>query len=104
MPIRDEDMTPDDVWEALLGEGNGGPFFRSALALLSLVPPQAFADAVDRIGRETTLGPLLQPQNYLDGRRFDNARDYADVLRAAGHLRAVLERVAARPSPAGGGG
>ena len=84
-------MTPDQVWDAFLGAGHGA-LFRSAMALMLMIPPDAFDDAVGRIERETTVGPLLNPSGYTDGRRFDNARDYVDVLAAAGRLRAVLAK------------
>jgi hypothetical protein len=95
------EMTAADVWPAIMRDEVHGMAVRQALAFLMMVPPEAFAEAINRIGRETSLGPLLDPTAYLDGRRFDNATDYAAVLNAAAKLRAELGRAADR---ARGGG
>ena len=100
--MSEGDMDPGQVWEAFFGVDNGGAFFRSSLHLLMLIPPAAFDTALERISTEATLGPLLRPSGYVDGRRFQNARDYEAVLRAAGDLRRTLERITQRSIEAAG--
>jgi hypothetical protein len=75
---------------AFLGDEGQGAAVRTALELLCLVPAESLAKAVKPIDRETTLGPLLHPSAYLDGRRFDNAAEYTKVLRAVRDLRRLL--------------
>ena len=78
-----------DVWTAILGDEHGGPF-RAMLLLLYTFPPKVLQDAIDRINRETSIGPMLNPTAYLDNTRFNNAREYIDVLEAAIKLRRLL--------------
>lgn len=82
-------MTPDEIWETIVGEEYGA-ILRSALATLALVPSDVMIDAINKISRETAVGPLLNPSAYLDGRRWDNARQYQQVLGAAAELRRLL--------------
>lgn len=95
-----ETMTADQVWDAFLGEGRGA-IFRVALMGLLTIPIKQFDEAIERIHRETLLGPLINPTAYVDGRRFKNADDYIEVLQAARKLRATLEKL--RPEEIGGG-
>lgn len=82
-------MQPDDVWDALVGDGYGAAL-RIALQTLMLVPLEKLSEAVDRVNRETAIGPLTNPSAYLDGRRWKNAEDYAAILRATLTLRRLL--------------
>lgn len=81
------------IWEVLFGEERGFAV-RQALTLLSAanISVEEVDLAIVQIGRETTLGPLLDPSAYVDGRRFDNAHDYAEMLRA---IRGVIRCLAA---------
>lgn len=95
------EMTPDEVWCAFVGER--GIFLRQALTMLLMVPEEKIRQGIEQIERETALGPLLNPSAYVDGTRFDNARDYLEVLEAACKLRGVLARVMERGCTAIGG-
>jgi len=57
--------------------------------------------AIERINRETAIGPLLNPSVYVDGRRFNNAREYCDVLEAILRLRTLVKDPAENTQPAG---
>lgn len=78
------------VWQAIMGDPAHGSAVRIALCLLQTVPIAAFRGAIDRIRREATVGPLLNPSAYLDGRRWKNAEQYLEILNAARLLRRAL--------------
>jgi len=86
MPLPDS-----TIWEVLLGPAKGA-MVRSALSLLVAagVTPEEISAAIQAIDRETAIGPLTNPTAYLDGRRFDNAREYIDTLRALHALTVAL--------------
>lgn len=80
-----------EVMSVFLGE-DYGPIVKSALTLLSAIPPRVFIDASNKINRETTIGPFINPTAYLDGRRFENAREYCDLFEKLGAVTRFLER------------
>lgn len=85
-------MNANQVWDTFLGAGNGS-LFRSAVQLMVMIPETAFTEAREKIETETALGPLVDPSAYVDGRRFDNARDYQKLLRAALDFRRALSAI-----------
>lgn len=85
-------MTPTDVWPAIMADHAQGLALHTILRILNEVPTDALIDAMNRIERETTIGPMTNPTAYLDGRRFDNARVYQTVLRHLAEIRGVMER------------
>lgn len=93
MPLPDS-----TIWEVLLGPAKGA-MVRSSLSLLVAagITPEEISAAIQAIDRETAIGPLLNPTAYLDGRRFDNAREYIDVLRALHALTKALEPARSAP-------
>jgi len=83
------EMRPDAAWSAIVGEEHG-PFVRHILIALTSIPKNTFREAVDRIEHEETIGPLINPTAYLDGRRWANAREYKAILSALHNLRTLL--------------
>lgn len=85
-------MNGEQVWGSFFGDECKGSLVRQALSLLVMsgVTPAECQEAVYRIEREVSIGPLLNPTAFLDGRRFDNAREYAETLRALGGLLRTL--------------
>lgn len=83
-------MTPDEVWQSFLGE-EAGTVFRQAMMLLNLVPIEALEQGIDRINRELSIGPMINPTAYLGGKRFDNAREYIETISLALRLRGFME-------------
>jgi hypothetical protein len=61
-----------------------------AVLIIESIPAGAFQKAAQRIDREASIGPMLDPSAYLDGRRFDNARKYTDILNAANMLQEAI--------------
>lgn len=103
--MQGQQFDASNAWLAIIGDEHGGTV-RLCLAFLSKVPESVCIDAINRIGRETSIGPMLNPTAYLDGRRFDNARDYIDVLNAMRPLLRVLNRLDpadGKAEPKGGG-
>lgn len=49
-------------------------------------------DKVDEINCETAIGLLLNPTEYVDGARFQNAKDVIDLLKAMNAFVQVLHR------------
>lgn len=78
-----------DPFAAIVGESYAGAF-RSAMMLLSLIPPEVLSDAISDIDRLEGIGPLLDPTAWLDGSRFRNAKEYRDLLRAVLAVRRLL--------------
>jgi hypothetical protein len=83
-------MNSSDIWTAVCNDERNGMMLRSACAMLMTVPAAALIDAVKRIEIETTVGPITNPSAYLDGRRFDNAKEWVRLLEAAIQLRQAL--------------
>lgn len=69
---------------------------REACAHALAIEPVAFdvfvQDKIDEINRETAIGPLLNPTEYVDGSRFKNAKDVIELLKAMNGLVQVLHR------------
>ena len=84
-------MSGAEVWAALMCDNvSHGSLIHVMLGALRTIPVEAFEAAIYRIQRETTIGPLLDPTAYLDGRQFDNAREFVDILRALRDVRQLL--------------
>lgn len=84
-------MTPEQWWPAIMENQTHGVFIRNALSLIATVPVEAMQQAIERIERETTIGPFTDPTAYIDGSRFKNAREYQEILRSLIELRKVLK-------------
>jgi len=81
---------PDEVWPAIMGNPCYGSAMRMCLVLFAQIPAEAISEALRRIEHEISIGPLIDPSAYVDGRRLDNAADYKRVLKAALELRKAL--------------
>src|SRR4051812_13077824 len=83
--MQTDEMSPAGVWPTFLGE-EFGCTIQLTLSVLAQLPRDRLLEtidkAVDGIEREVSLGPLLNPSGYLDGRRFDNADQYVRILAA----------------------
>lgn len=82
------EVSAGEVWFVLLGEE--GAYMRMALQVLRMVPAEKIIEAIGKIETETTVGPLINPTAYLDGKKWRNADEYLRVLRAAVNLRRTL--------------
>jgi len=85
-------ISAKDVWPIIVGEEHGD-LVRSILMQLLLIDEKVFDETIRKIDIETAMGPLLDPSAYTDGRRFDNAREYAKILRALLELKRCLPKV-----------
>lgn len=60
--------------------GFNAPLVHQAMLALSMMNVEDLAESRRLIERETVIGPLLNPSAYLDGRRFDNALTYVELI------------------------
>lgn len=81
---------PNVVWPALLGDVHHGSAVQSALCMLYQVPSESLTAALGRLEQETTIGPVIDPSAYQDGRLFENAGAYRQVLEALRTLREAM--------------
>ena len=79
------------VFESLFGLERGTQI-RMGLTMLAAagLQPADIDEALNKIDRCTSIGPLLDPSAFVDGARFRNAAEYADMLRALRHVVRVL--------------
>lgn len=81
-----------EIWTAILGDNENGCSFAVVLGAIAMVDREAIANGIVRIGHETSIGPMVNPTAYLDGRRFRNGDLYRDILVAARGLKDALDK------------
>lgn len=70
----------EEVWRTFLpNHGSVVRIFLSYLASQGDFIEEA-GEAIRKIGKETTIGPIMDPSAYTDGRRYDNASKYIQIL------------------------
>ena len=85
-----ETMTGNDIWSTILGDVAQGICARQAMFCIAQLDKETLSDAISSIERETSIGPMMNPSAYLDGSRFDNAREYKAILRKLIELRELI--------------
>lgn len=81
----------DKVFTTIMGPK--GPLVRSALSILEIIPLEDFQEAVSKIGRVETVGPLIDPTAWVDGRRFDNAVKWRELLTRLVELKKAMKEL-----------
>ena len=74
-------MTPNQVFETILDNNPvQAAGLQSALMMLSMIDPDLIRDAINRINRAETIGPLMDPTAWMDGDKFKGAQFWKDLL------------------------
>jgi len=87
---RATQITPVEYWVTVLGESSGA-VAHSALSMIRLLNPEAIAEGIDRLNHLETIGPMIDPTAWLDGRLWRNSKQLRDVLEKLLTLRRALE-------------
>ena len=66
------------VLESIIPEDAGR--LRMACQLLAEIDPAQIDKVIDTLNTATTIGPMMDPTAYQDGRRFDNARNIVELM------------------------
>lgn len=73
----------ENPFASFMEDETQGMFFQNGLHILASIDPEKIEHAIERISRETTMGPLTDPTAYLDGKLFDSATTYTEVFKLA---------------------
>lgn len=85
-------ITPDEVWSAFVGD-EYGPGLRVALSMIATIPVENLVKAVHEINQVESIGPLIDPSEWVSGVKFHNAREYEAIFRTLVSLRQLLPDV-----------
>ena len=84
------DINPNEVWPAIMGDARYGAAIQASLAMLMQVPVKAMMAGLDRLEREASIGPMINPTAYLDGALFKSADAYKRALQRVMAVRRAL--------------
>ncbi len=86
-----DDPSPGELLGAFLADDDQGAVLASALVLIQTIPEAAFQEAVQRIRREQSVGPLLRPGNWTPGDSFRKARAWEALFAALVKVRGAID-------------
>lgn len=75
----------------LFGDENG-EMLRQTLVWLMLYGPEEFKKAIDRLDHLESMGPVLDPSAWTNGKRFKDARNWKEIFEHLKKLAHVLQQ------------